>query len=95
MYRTVTIGVLLLAATAPAQAEMLLGDAEHGRVTYEANCQGCHNSSVFTRPDHRVRSVEGLVKQVGICNTQLQRKLSDSDLNDIVKYLDDSFYRFK
>jgi hypothetical protein len=94
MYRTITIGLLLLAAAAPANAEMLLGDAARGRTTYETNCQGCHDSSVFTRPDRRIHSLEGLIKQVEFCNTQLKRRLSDGDLNDIVKYLDDSFYHF-
>jgi hypothetical protein len=94
MFRTFTIAVLLSMAAAPAVAEMLLGDAAHGKTLYEANCQGCHNSSVFTRPDHRIHSLEGLIKQVGFCNTQLKRRLSDSDENDIVKYLNESFYHF-
>jgi hypothetical protein len=94
MMRTIVIGAVLLAAAAPAGAEMLLGDAARGHATYEANCLGCHDSSVFTRPDRHIHSLEGLIKQVGFCNTQLKRRLSDSDLNDIVQYLDKSFYHF-
>jgi hypothetical protein len=70
------------------------GDAGEGKRLHEANCTGCHDTSVYTRKDHKVRSLEGLGHQVENCTHMAQKEFSAAEKQDIVKYLNDQFYRF-
>ncbi len=36
------------------------GDAAEGKRMHNANCTGCRDSAVYTRKEHRVRSMDGL-----------------------------------
>ena len=75
-------------------AALLPGDAAHGKQLHDSRCLGCHDSRVYTRPDRKLKTVEGLMGQVRMCNQQLNTNLSREQLNDIVKYLDNAFYKF-
>ena len=48
--------LLLILLISPAHAASLPGDSANGERLYEANCMGCHDTTVSTRKD-RVRSV--------------------------------------
>ena len=50
---------------------------------------------MYTRADHSVKSVEGLIGRVNGCVRQTGAKLDRDQINDLVKYLDESFYKFK
>ncbi len=85
-----------------AQSAMLLGDAGHGEQLYNAKCAGCHvsqfggdGSGVFTRKDHHITTIEGLTGKVNNCNAMTHAGLSDDDINDVIKYLDEAFYKFE
>ncbi len=94
---------LILAATpiAANASAMLLGNAQHGKKLYQAECAACHaqqfggdGSTIFTRKGRHVHTIEGLIGQVGRCNQQLNKQLSSSDQHDIVKYLNETYYKF-
>lgn len=87
--------LLLLAVSAQAGAAMLPGNSLNGKKLHDQNCVSCHTTRAYTRPDHRVQSVEGLIGQVNGCVRQIGLKLDRDQVNDIVRYLDESFYRFK
>ncbi len=99
-----TLAAILIFATAPLAAHassILLGNAKHGKKLYEAQCAACHasqfggdGSMIFTRKSRRVHTIEGLIGQVGRCNQQLNKQLSSSDQHDIVKYLNETYYKF-
>lgn len=80
----------------------LLGDPEQGGVVLDANCSGCHvgmyggdGSEIYTRPDHRVQTVEGLMQQVEICNVNaLKGALSADQLDDITAHLNETYYKY-
>lgn len=78
-----------------AETALLPGDAARGAELHAMQCVACHDSRVYTRPDRRVRSVGGLIKQVEICNRQLRAELSRAQLNDLVAYLNETYYRFE
>lgn len=88
---------LLLAATSltAIAAPLTLGDAAKGKALHAKGCGDCHGTEVYTRPDRRIKTAEGLLKQVELCNSNLEKNYSDDQLNDVVKYLNDSFYKFK
>ena len=92
-----TLGLVLILTTVPAAAETGLhpGDAAHGKKLHAANCLACHDAGVYTRKDRRIGSLAELKEQLGVCNHQLPKSLSQDEVRDVVKYLNDTYYRFK
>ena len=90
------LGVSLLILLMPsAYAASLPGDSADGKRLYDANCMGCHDTSVFARKE-RVRSVFGCVeKAVGQLQSRDEKKISASEMQDLLKYLNDQFYQFR
>jgi hypothetical protein len=95
MNKRLSLFLLLGLSTPFASAALLLGDANHGGKLHSENCQGCHDSGVYTRADRRVKSVEGLMAQVEMCNSNLRRGLVKSQRDDLVKFLNERYYQFK
>ena len=73
----------------------VLADAEHGQKLHDEQCMKCHDSGVYTREDRRVADRDALVKQVKRCELNLGLSWFDADINDVVQYLDQSYYKFK
>ena len=71
------------------------GDGAEGKRLHDANCVSCHAVSFYTRQDHKARSLDGLKKQVENCTHMAQKEFSPAERQDIVKYLNDQFYRFQ
>ncbi len=92
MRRLALLFLAILPTTAPAA--LLPGDAARGQALHGRHCTACHDGGVYTRPDRTVKSVEGLIGRVKLCNQQLGAKLQRDQLNDLVKYLDEAFYKF-
>jgi VIT family len=63
------LGVSLLILLMPsAYAASLPGDSADGKRLYDANCMGCHDTSVFTRKNRVVQSLDALKKQLVSCS---------------------------
>lgn len=92
--RSILATFLIITASAAQADALLLGDAAKGKALHDRYCTGCHDNGVYTRADRSVGSAEGLIGRVKLCNTQLKTGLSKDEMNDVVKYLNDSFYRF-
>ena len=92
--KTTAVFLILTLTAGTVQAALLPGDAAQGKTLHDKQCTSCHTSSVYTRANHNVKSVEGLMGQVNMCKNQLNIKLSKDQVNDLVKYLDEAFYRF-
>lgn len=60
----------------------------------ETRCVGCHDNSIYTRPNRRVDSLERLEAQVRFCDANLGVGLFDEDIAAIVKHLNDTYYKF-
>jgi CxxC motif-containing protein (DUF1111 family) len=71
------------------------GDGAEGKRLHDANCTSCHDTSVYTRKDHRVRSLEGLKRQVENCTHMAQKDFSLVERQNIVKYLNEQYYKFQ
>jgi cytochrome c553 len=78
----------------PVQAA-LPGDAAQGKKLHDANCVRCHSTSVYTRPDRRIKSLAALNEQVGACLHAAQVELTQDEQRSIVKYLNEQFYKLK
>jgi len=83
-------------------AALLPGDTENGKKLHDSSsCLSCHSQMtsgkpdmLYTRSDRRVTSLGGLIKQVNGCNSMQKVGLDENNVNDVVKYLNESFYKF-
>jgi len=87
----VSLVILLM----PSAYAALPGDSANGKRLHDANCTKCHDSGVYTRKDRVVRSLDALKRQLQGCNHMAKKDFTATELQDIVKYLDDRFYRFQ
>lgn len=92
--KKILLAATCIVATASASAAMLPGDAVQGKTVHDKQCTACHGNEVYTRAKRNVKTVEGLIGQVNMCNSQLGAKLSREQINNVVKYLDEAFYKF-
>ena len=90
MYRLLVFCLLLTASAAA-----LAGDPHAGKALVDKNCTSCHGSEIYTRPDRKVNSLDGLKKQVRRCELMLGLKWFDDQIDDATTHLNDSFYKFE
>jgi mono/diheme cytochrome c family protein len=71
------------------------GDSADGKRLYDAHCMGCHDTSVFARNDHVIQSLDALKRQLVGCSHMAKKEFSASEMQDLLKYLNDQFYHFR
>ncbi|WP_229007485.1 cytochrome c [Methylophilus sp. Leaf408] len=76
-------------------------DFQAGEKLVKTHCISCHASSfggdgsgIYTREYRKVRSFNGLKAQVTNCNTMLNLKWFDDDEQQVVQYLNHTYYHF-
>lgn len=80
----------------------LMGDAESGGKLLDERCTACHinmygddGSEIYTRPEHSVKTVEGLMLRVEVCNTNTQNgELTADQMDDLTAHLNETYYKF-
>ena len=87
----VSLSILLMAS---AYAASLPGDSAAGKRLLDANCMACHQTGIFTRKDRKVQSLTALKEQLVACSHAAKKEFSASEMQDLLKYLNDQFYRF-
>jgi len=92
MKRVLLISTLLIAL--PGRAA-LPGDSAQGKKLHDTYCTSCHNTSVYTRRDRQIKSLEALNQQLTECTHAAQVTLSSDEQKSIVKYLNEQFYKFR
>lgn len=88
---------LLLVVLLPLHASadsILFGDYEKGSKLHKSSCTACHDSSTYTRKNRLVGTINGLEKRVALCSTMLKINYSDDQQSDVVKFLNDDYYKF-
>ena len=78
-----------------AYAASLPGDSVNGKQLYDASCTGCHDTSVLSRSDRFVQSLDALKEQLGSCSHMANAEFSTSETQDLIKYPNDEFYNFR
>ncbi len=79
----------------PSAYAALPGDAIEGQRLHDANCVSCHDSSVYTRPNRGIRSLDALKQQLQGCSHMAKKEFSATETQNIVKYLNERFYHFQ
>jgi len=93
--KSILCASLLILLTPSAYAAELPGDSAAGKRLLDANCMECHQTDVYTRKDRKVQSLDALKKQVVNCTHMARKDFSESERQDLVKYLNDTFYHFQ
>ena len=88
----VLVSVLLMPT---AYAASLPGDSANGKRLYDAKCTECHDTSVLSRSDRTVQSLDALKKQLSSCSHMAHAEFSLSEMQDVLKYLNEDFYKFR
>ena len=93
--------LVLLVVSLPVLA-LLPGEAEDGGPLHDQFYLGCHvsmfrgdDSAIYLRSERRVNSIEGLMGQVAFCNEQINVGLNEYEIDDIVAYVNESYYQFE
>ncbi len=80
----------------------LLGDPSNGKLIHQEKCAACHigkfggdGSEIYVRDNRRIKTVEGLMAQVEFCDRQIKSGLKEDQINDLVIYLNESYYKFE
>ncbi len=87
--KTLLLLIPLLLVTASAAA-----DARRGKQLHDSHCMKCHDTGVYSRSNRFVRSPDALRAQVDRCGLNAGARWSDTDIQDVVDYLDQAFYHF-
>jgi hypothetical protein len=87
-------GTLVMLSISSACAA-LPGDAVDGQRLHDANCVSCHDSSVYTRANRQIRSLDALKGQLQGCGHMVKKEFSATDTQNILKYLNERFYHFQ
>jgi hypothetical protein len=91
----------ILLATAAAALLLLSGsplhaaDVARGKALHEANCVQCHDTGVYTRRDRRIQSLEALNAQVQRCDAAIGLRLFPEELDALVQFLNETYYKFQ
>ena len=84
--------VILLAPSVHAAPP---GDSTAGKRLHDAKCTGCHDTGVYTRKDRTVRSLDALKRQLDGCSHMAKENFSAAETQNIIRYLDEQFYKFR
>jgi hypothetical protein len=92
--RSVLCASLVILLT-PSVHAASLGDSAAGKRLHDAKCTGCHDTGVYIRKDRTVRSLDALERQLNGCTHMAKENFSAVETQNIIKYLNDQFYRFR
>lgn len=58
------------------------------------HCTRCHDERVYTRDNRRSQNLQQLEAQVRRCDANFGTRLFDEDINTLVNYLNQHYYKF-
>jgi mono/diheme cytochrome c family protein len=93
MRRALPFAIALVAILAWPGA-VAAGNADRGRLLYEAGCKGCHADSVHGREKRAATDFPSVRAWVRRWSANLGLSWTESDMDDVAAYLNVRYYRF-
>jgi len=102
-----TLGLILLFGMTACVADKATPKAEatptaalteklaEGKELNTDNCTKCHDTSVYTKKDRKVQTLEVLTKRVKGCNNKTGAGLDEEELEALTLFLNTEYYKFK
>lgn len=73
-------------------------DLSQGKEIHDESCLKCHmgnhDEAFYTRKDRKMKSKKALMTMIRMCDAQIGTSLFDEDIEELGKYLNQSFYKF-
>ena len=79
------VSLLILLMSSVACAAELPGDSADGKRLHDVNCMGCHDTSVYTRKDRIIQSLDALKERLGDCSHMAKKEFSATETQNIIK----------
>ena len=95
MIKPLALFTIIASLSVTTLAAPLPGNTAEGKKLHDANCMSCHDDSVYKRKDRSVKNLEGLTQQINSCGHAGNITIGEPQANDLVKYLNETYYRFK
>jgi mono/diheme cytochrome c family protein len=89
------LALFLAVALTPGAHAALPGNSAEGKRLHDANCTACHDTRVYVREGRSVRSLDGLRQQLESCSHMAGKQFSAIETQNLIKYLNDTFYQFR
>lgn len=70
-------------------------DIAKGKAAHDTKCMGCHNTNQYTRPNRIIHTLEDLHARVEFCDSASSAGFTPDDIDNVVAYLNATFYKFK
>lgn len=86
--------LLLISFILLASHNAIASDIINGKKLYTARCQGCHDNKIHTRPNRIIHTYDDLVGRVKFCDGAAKSNFTDTEIVDVIDYLNDAFYKF-
>lgn len=95
--------ITYIALTGSLMVSSYAANAEinNGKELHDSNCTSCHisiqggdGSGIYTRENNRIETYPALIKQVNRCRDSLGVQWPENHVNDVVEYLNTTFYKF-
>jgi len=77
-----------------AQKEIKIAEKVDGKSLHKQSCSKCHDSSVYTKADRKIKSLDSLEKRVKGCNANIGSNLEPKELKAITSFLNSEYYKF-
>ena len=65
-----------------------------GKQLHDTHCQQCHDNTIYTRQNSIIHSFGELQARVEFCESANNKNWSETQISEVVKYLNNSFYKF-
>ncbi len=66
----------------------------NGEATHKVSCTKCHSSTVYTRENRTVKSLDSLQQRVSKCNVNIGTNLTDDEVAAVSNHLNVAYYKF-
>ncbi len=93
--RRLIFSILVVGAFSILSSPVMAADAAKGKALHDAKCQGCHDTRQYTRKNRIVHTFEDLHARVEFCDSASSAGFTLDDIDDVVAYLNQEFYKFK
>ena len=91
----ITLLIFFATVSGIAPSPVLAADSANGKKLHDAKCTSCHDTRQYTRKNRIIHTYEDLHARVEFCDGASDAGFSFDDIDDVVNYLNDEFYKFK
>ena len=90
------IAVIMVSCTTgnDTQKEITITEKVDGKLLHKESCSKCHDSSVYTKADRKIKSLDSLEKRVRGCDANIGSNLEPEELKAISTFLNSEYYKF-